>query len=432
MFIPLTAMLMRAPGKVRQLVRTAERRYDLPAAFVRGLFRDLEQEPTRIPTGSPTTRPTPSARAYLEGDEVTPESQKALIAEGIRGSATPEREDRLYPGDIEQFLSCDGLGMAFGAAGVLLALTEAGSERVPDHEDWLLRRTTDTEVLDSGFYTGLHGIAYTLDRMGRREDALKVIERIGVAEPSTRAEGFGLFRGLAGEGLNLLHFARETGDRDFGEAALRAAEPIASALSDNARQDVDLTRAGLMHGWSGACLLFLQLYEATGDPEMISFAQKALDRDLDKCVVTKNSTFEVSDDWRTLPYLEFGSVGVGIALDQYLAATGKEDERLREARAGIDLAASYEFYYLAGCFNGRAGILSYLAQALRLRPDEGLERIARRLVRNLPLYAGAHEGRVVFAGNHLLRLSADLATGSAGILLAINAWSGGRGLPFLK
>ncbi|MBB6119812.1 hypothetical protein [Nocardiopsis algeriensis] len=117
---------------------------------------------------------------------------------------------------------------------------------------------------------------------------------------------------------------------------------------------------------------------------------------------------------------------------QYLAVTGRDDQRLQEAQSGIDLAASYEFYYLAGCFNGRAGILSYLAQAIRLRPDGVLEATARRLVESLSLYAGVHEGRVVFAGNHLLRLSADLATGSAGVLLALNAWSGGQGLPFLK
>ncbi|MBB6122286.1 lanthionine synthetase LanC family protein [Nocardiopsis algeriensis] len=314
MFVPLTAMLMRAPGKIRQLVRTAERRYDLPEVFVRGLLEDLGQATAPISVGPPA-QPTPLARLYLEGGEVALEDQKRLIAEGIKGSATPERADRLYPGDIEQFLACDGLGLAFGAAGVLLALAEAGIERVPEHEDWLLRRTAEVDGLGAGFYTGAHGIAYTLDRLGRHEDALKVMERIGTATPATAAEGFGLFRGLAGEGLNLLHFARRTGDRDFGEAALRAAEPIASALSEGS-QGLDLARAGLLHGWSGACLLFLQLYETTGEVMMANFAKQALERDLDKCVVTKNGTFEVSDDWRTLPYLEFGSVGVGIALEQ--------------------------------------------------------------------------------------------------------------------
>ncbi|KUP97738.1 class III lanthionine synthetase LanKC [Thermobifida cellulosilytica] len=431
MFLPVTPMLLRAPGKVEQLVRAAERRFRLPRDFAAGLLADLSPEAAAPSRHGPPLPLSPVAASYLSGRPVEDAALKAEIAQGIRLSATPERHDRLYPGDIEQFLTCDGLGLAFGAAGVLLALAESGLPRPVEHEEWLVRRTAEADEVHPGFYTGLHGIAYALDRLGRRSDALDVLERAGLRSPATEQEGFGLFRGLAGEGLNLLHFAEETGDREFHEAALRVADRLATAMAQQPDTAAEKVRAGLVHGWSGACLFFLRLHRRTGDSAALDLALRALTRDLDRCTVTKNDSLEVSDDWRTLPYLEFGSTGVGIALDQYLASTGTEDPKLLEARSGIDRAASYEFYYLPGVFNGRAGILLYLAQALSLRPDEHLRRTARRLVEGLPLYAGTHAGHLAFAGNHLLRFSADLASGAAGILLALNAYGGGRSLPFL-
>ncbi len=49
----------------------------------------------------------------------------ADMVRAIRASATPDRGDRLFPGDIDQFrVTGGGLGLAHGAAGVLYALSE--------------------------------------------------------------------------------------------------------------------------------------------------------------------------------------------------------------------------------------------------------------------------------------------------------------------
>jgi hypothetical protein len=81
------------------------------------------------------------------------------------------REDRLFPGDIEQLWS-GGLNLAHGAAGVLLSLATAGVPIDPEHLEWLLRAVPRWKQPRMGFYNGLHGIAYALDRLGCRRETV--------------------------------------------------------------------------------------------------------------------------------------------------------------------------------------------------------------------------------------------------------------------
>ena len=122
---------------------------------------------------------------------------------------------------------------------------------------------------------------------------------------------------------------------------------------------------------------------------------------------------EVNEGWRTMPYLAQGSAGIGIVIDQLLPH--RDDERLAEASAAISLAARSPFYAQSGLFAGRAGIIRYLAG----RDPDG-ERLATQ-IRNLAWHAVPFRGRLAFPGDQLLRLSMDLATGSAGVLLALGA-----------
>ena len=82
------------------------------------------------------------------------------MTRAILASATPDREDRLFPGDIKQFTT-GGLNVAYGAAGVLYALAVTGAGRYPEHEEWLVKRAADPgSGTRLGFYDGLHGVAY--------------------------------------------------------------------------------------------------------------------------------------------------------------------------------------------------------------------------------------------------------------------------------
>ncbi len=155
-----------------------------------------------------------------------------------------------------------------------------------------------------------------------------------------------------------------------------------------------------------------------------------------------------------LPYVETGSTGIGLALDALLAH--RPDSPSADYVQPIRRAAEPEFIIQPGLFNGRAGLLGYLALT-RPHPDGrgGLDgapgpngapgpddsrpgpasaaradhAVLDRHRRLLGLHQISYQGRLAFPGDQLLRLSADLATGSAGVLLALGTALAGT--PFL-
>lgn len=58
-----------------------------------------------------------------------------------------------------------GLGLAYGAAGVLWALHTVGAPVDPHHGEWLLDAVARLPCRP-GLYTGAHGVAFALDRLG--------------------------------------------------------------------------------------------------------------------------------------------------------------------------------------------------------------------------------------------------------------------------
>jgi hypothetical protein len=343
------------------------------------------------------------------------------MAAAILSSATPGRDDRLFPGDPMQFYT-GGLNMAHGAAGVLYGLAEVGCGRYPAHEDWLVERALHPRRTPRfGFYDGLHGVAYALDRLGRRSEALDLLQRCSrELAGSLDRLGLDLEGGLAGIGLNLGHFAAVTGDAGLDDAAEEVVRVVAARLGDE--QSVSTTSggeesyAGLMRGSAGPALLFIRRYEQTGDDRLLDLAATALRQDLRRCVVRSDGSMEVDEDWRTMPYLGQGSVGIGFALAEYLAH--REDEQFSEAAARIHHAASGHFYAQAGLFAGRAGMILYLSHR---RGGGPVSDVVADHIRRLRWHALSYEGHLTFPGDQLLRLSMDLATGTAGVLLALAA-----------
>jgi hypothetical protein len=93
-----------------------------------------------------------------------------------------------------------------------------------------------------------------------------------------------------------------------------------------------------------------------------------------------------------------------------------------------------EFVVQPGLAQGRAGLLLALANAVPRLSDHSTERAISRHLSHLGWHAVGYQGAVAFPGHQLMRLSMDLATGSAGVLLALHSVTGkaGAGLPFLE
>lgn len=412
-FLPLTTLLAIDRTKAAHFAAVISESFPVPAAFL--------DEAVQVIVGQPRARSSPPPPLALDPERDGWERIRASLAGAILASATPDRDDRLFPGDIEQFQT-GGLNIAHGAAGVLYTLDVTGAGRYPDHEEWLQRRATHpvSGTTRLGFYDGLHGVAYVLDHLGQRAEALKVLD-ICAGELGGKWErlGLDLYGGLAGIGLNLAHFAAITGDPSLRSAAFDVAQTVADRLGDSDAvgkvSGGSHPHAGLMHGSAGPALLLLRLYEQVGQPVLLDLARTALRQDLRRCVVRDDGSMEVNEGWRTMPYLADGSVGIGLVLDHYLAH--RNDDQFAEAAAGIRRAARSPFYVEPGLFHGRAGMILHLSQGCA--PDT--EDVVADHIRRLAWHAIDYQGHTAFPGEELLRLSMDLATGTAGVLLAAGA-----------
>jgi hypothetical protein len=402
MFLPLTSLFALDRGKPTRVAVAAAEQFPVPAAFLREAVREI--------TG-------PESGTSPDTGETWDELSSALVR-AIVASATPDREDRLFPGDIEQFTRPGGgLNLANGAAGVLYALAETADVRVSSFEEWLIARSASpTRGSGLGLYDGLAGLAYTLARLGHVEAARKTAE--DCLGNQWERLGSDLFGGLSGFALAMLELDDALDEPAARDAGWRAAAIVA----DRAGQDEP---AGLLRGASGRALLFIRLYERTGDQAYLDGAESAIRADLGRCVRDRKGSLQVDEGWRMLPYLNAGSVGIGMVIDLFLAH--RRVNEFEEAAAAIRIAARSAFYAQPGLFNGRAGMMLYLAAH-----DQQDAYVAAH-VRRLGWHAVRYESGLAFPGDMLLRLSMDLGTGTAGVLLGVGAALAphGAALPFL-
>jgi hypothetical protein len=481
MFLPLTTLFALDQGKAAHIAEVIAEHFPVGQDFLAGAVRDITG-PQPAPSVAPHPEPGPagprSAAGRLAagqrpggaaagsgsrpGSQLTPDPAgwdlvRQSLVTAIRASATPSRDDRLFPGDIEQFATpAGGLCIANGAAGVLYALAEAGADVMPDHVDWLIARTADPVAgARLGLYDGMLGVALVLHRLGHPDAARRVAE-ISLAE-RWELLGTGLHGGLSGIALALLHLGDATGELRFLEAGQRAAglvvdrvqaaaqpsagEPGHGAQPSGGGPGQDLQQrgeAGLMRGSSGPALLFVRLFERTGDPGYLDLAATALAADLDRCVLNDRGALEVNEGWRMMPYLDGGSAGIGLVIDDLLAHRGVP--RFEQAASAIVTAASSAYYAQPGLLRGRAGMLLYLARGQAPGPAAGEETAAQTAIspgaaahiRRLAWHAIGYRGGVAFPGDSLFRLSMDLASGTAGVLLSLAAALAPEGarLPF--
>ncbi|HEU5473368.1 MAG TPA: class III lanthionine synthetase LanKC [Actinophytocola sp.] len=399
MLLPLTELADRDPGKVATLENLARWRF--------GLGPDAG--PT-LPAIRHTSTPRPSGESVVSelfADPVAnwPAIRDRFVA-GILHAATPDRADRLFPADPRVF-DGQGAGLGYGAAGVLRALHRVGAAVPEEHIDWLVTAAwRGTALRGQGLFDGPHGVAAVLAELGRRDDALELLAWYPDPAPVT-----GLYSGQAGVALNMCHFAAMTGD----DTLLGAAAGIARRLDSLVQEGTTAPAAGLLHGLSGAALLQLRLYRITGERRYLRACRRALGRELTHCVPMEDGSVQVRSGHRHLLYLDGGSGGIALVAREYLAH--QEDPELDTFIQAVRRGCGNEYVREPGLFQGRAGLLAILHQLA----GPATENEALPQIRRLAWHAVHRDDTLLIPGRHLRRFSADLATGSAGVLLALHS-----------
>lgn len=392
--VPLTGL---EPTKATALVDVAASELPVPPSTVKELRIGLQT------TDDGVQPEDPGGAMFLTDPLDWPAIRESLVV-GILRSASPNRDDRLFPGDPLQF-TYGGATLAYAAAGVLLALVRATGAAPPELVEWLLRASqSDSGCRGSGLYDGPHGAALALDAVGARDAGLALARAAPTDAPS---QSLGLFGGRSGIALNLLHFSEAGEDDRLRAAATRLGELVTAELLRPGSPQPG-SRPGLFHGDTGSALLCLRLFASSQDERYLDAAERALRNDLASGTFLPDGTFHVRAGARRLIYLDGGSAGIGIVLAKYLQHRPAHD--LVEILDAIRRGCRIPFVLQPGLFQGRAGLI---AAAGVLLDDAEASEVQMAHVRRLGWYAIDHQGALHLPGTGLTKFSCDLATGSA-------------------
>lgn len=410
--MPMVEATAFGPGKPDQIEAVARERFGLtPDQGPRRPDAVLAKQRAEIAAA-------PSAQPEAFGPAEWPVTRERLIA-GIHASATPDRADRLFPADYRVFPT-GGHTLAHGAAGVLLALHRVGATVPEEYVDWLVAAAERTRPEPGyGLYDGLHGTAVVLDELGRHEEASEIRARVLASGVPVRA---GYHGGQAGVALSLCRVAERTGDSEPLEQATRMADRLTTLLRDGSAEGLRTpSNAGLMYGFSGSALLHLRLYRTTGEQRHLTAARECLEWDFERCVTMPDGTMQVKKGHRHLPYLDEGAAGVALVAREYLDHA--EDPAAAHFVEAATPCFASSYVREPGLHHGRAGLLA----ALSMLGGPRYEAALLTSIGNLSWHAVPKDDGLYLQGAGLLRLSADLATGSAGLLLALHTVFEGKG-----
>ncbi|GAB3445839.1 class III lanthionine synthetase LanKC [Streptomonospora sediminis] len=404
-FAPLTHLMSWGSAKTEQVIELVADRFPVPADFIDGI---------RAAFGAPEPAAAPARPLWSAPEPATWPETRARLASAALGAAAPERNDRLYPGDIAQFLDDGGgLGLAHGAAGVLWALHTVGEPVPEEHVQWLVSRSRAATGLGPGLGAGYSGIAHALADLGRTGPAEEALDA-ALAQPR-ESTGPGLIDGLAGLGMTLLRFSGDAAEEAAGSGTrMREAAEIGARLAALWTEGTPAPRPGLLRGGSGQAVFLIRLFERTGDPALLDAAERAVRADMVTVFGAAESLDHVAAN---IPGGLAGSHGMAVALDMLLAH--RPDKWLADIRGRLLDAARRPILNGAGLFSGRAGALFALRAAGMADPDTSAA-VHRHLADfgwdTVDTGDGLHT-----LGDQGLRLSTDLATGTAGVLVAIDA-----------
>jgi hypothetical protein len=351
-------------------------------------------------------------------------------ADALEAMARPDHPGWVYPPNPLGY-ETDTRNVAAGTAGVLLALHRAG--RTCDQK--VVRRLRDEALAEAeasapGLLYGSAGIAGVLAELGEPEAAEKLLTTAAAHPLNSTSATLG--GGAAGTALGLLAHHRRTGDQRWLDLARKLLEQIPSGDELTAQLSKTM-RSGLVGGRTGVALALHTLYRTTNDEALFTQGMRLLGEELTYAESLPGNAVgfrATKADRRVYPYVFAGSAGYAAVLSRYLAANTKADYEEQFTLDDVTLnaaevlnrclkACTAHFAVFPGLFQGLAGLTTTLADvADRLgRPE--LKEVALTNARGLFRYAIPHPAGTAWQGEPGHRLSTDLWSGSAGVLLTL-------------
>ena len=347
------------------------------------------------------------------------------IANHIVASADVRRKDCLFPADPMVFLT-NPLSVAYGATGVLYALSKMGQAIPQPLMGWLLSQPLHPEHYPPHLYIGSAGIAWALWEMGLQDMAIHLFET--ASHHSLLRERADVFYGASGYGLACLHFYLRTSNEKWLDQAVQIGDWLLQTRVEkedsqgycwpNKEGEAWL---GYALGTSGIALYLLYLSLATGEKRFLHAGEQAMTFDLahlrrtgEGYLSTPRGPTIAFENVLTQYWLD-GSAGVATALMRFWAAT--KNPKYFETLTHLLPDVSRKYTSFPGLFRGLSGLGHVLLDAYTFTEDPQYLQEAYRTASGILPYQLHRPDGIAFPGEQLLRISTDFGTGSAGIAL---------------
>lgn len=344
-------------------------------------------------------------------------SQLPLVISKLRAGILKDMtysEEQLIPGDIRQYLMPGGmLNCLSGGFGVVMALARTGT-LTKEIISWVEKYSKDEFIrkIPEGLFTGKAGIASVLYELGMKERAFEIFDQI--VDCSISNVTFG--SGLSGIGLAALAVSNAESGRYLKKCIIMANKMYELFLKDIRLSTIDeeFVPYGLIDGWAGVAFYYIHLYKATKDSCWLQRAIEVLNKDLTNCIFDEDGGFQVKDRTRSLPYVAGGSAGIGIVINEIKPYV--ENKMFEKEQVGIFKAIQSRCFYCSGVARGYAGLLDYYYTNI-----ESDQKYLHEFISTLNLYLLADDDAYFVCGEFGFKISADLFSGSAGMMLVLSS-----------
>lgn len=340
---------------------------------------------------------------------------KHKLLKGITKNLT--NDQRFIYGDVRQnemqFGRYNYLNGGVGA-GIALSKNDCNNHLVNDWIERYLIEEIKKNNIESGLINGKTSTLSLLYDFGYEDLVFETIKDIYIN--SLLLKDYSLRSGTSGIGLFLISLYLETSNKAFLDMAIK--------LGDNIPEDINLiigtdwaaTNTGLIDGYAGISLFYSSLYATTNNQKYLVKSKKLLDNDLKYGLfdLTSRVYQTIDSKGRALPYISGGSIGLGIALWFYNFVSKKEV--FKTELSSIANLSTIRSTITGGLFDG-AG--SFLIIPTLIKEDNAKKEACSKILNLIEMFIIDRNNHYKYAGQFSYRISDDVYSGSAGIIMGI-------------
>lgn len=340
--------------------------------------------------------------------------------------------DRLFP--VHYYGLDKKMGIAFSDLGIVYSLRlferYISDDQKKDYEIITNRCISDTistamknEFDEFGLFDGLSGTIWLLIKFGRIEDAKKMVDEY-FEKIVNNSKSYNLYNGLSGSLLLLIDCIQY---KILDKGQMKILREILNCFCrqyiENPKRFIQIGKGsvisnnpyeqhgGILYGHGGVGWLFGKAYKTFGEEHYKQALNLCIENELMAYSEDSNGAMEYNQGYRLLPYLSMGSSGMLQLFSRYKDIIYSS---ILEYLPNLRKAVEVQHCVFPGLFNGWSGLV--VSQHVESRKSEVLNQFCK----NIQRYLISIESGICIAGDAGLRITTDIASGSAGILLAID------------